>query len=408
MSRLDELKAQRAQLDALIASGTLTGDAARQARDALEAEILGQVLQPAAPAAGTRLPVRLLAGVGIFVLAFGVAGYAWLGNPAAIAVAPGAPAAAVPSGAGHEGGQAQFEAMAAKLAKRLETQPDDAEGWSMLGRSYTVLERYPEALAAYQALLKLKPNDAQALADAADAMGMAQGRKLAGEPEALINRALASDPDNPKALGLAGTIAFDRGDPATAARHWARALGKLDPASEMAARLQGAVDEARKAAGLPALPPVARAPAVDAAPAGMPAAPVATAEAAAPGPASADTARTSATAAVQLRVTLAPALAAAAAPDDTLFVFARAAQGSRMPLAIQRKQVKDLPLDITLDDSMAMSPATRLSTATQVVLGARISKSGNAMPQPGDLQGLSAPVAVGTRGVQLQIGERLP
>ena len=104
-------------------------------------------------------------------------------------------------------------------------------------------------------------------------------------------------------------------------------------------------------------------------------------------------------------MTLAPALAARAAPDDTVFIFARSPQGSKMPLAIQRRQVKDLPLELTLDDSMAMSPALRLSGVQQVVVGARVSKSGNAMPQPGDLQGLSAAVAVGSRGLQLQIGE---
>ena len=113
-------------------------------------------------------------------------------------------------------------------------------------------------------------------------------------------------------------------------------------------------------------------------------------------------------ASVQVRITLAPALAARAAPGDTVFIFARSPQGGRAPLAIQRRQVKDLPLDITLDDAMAMSPALRLSTVSQVIIGARISKSGNAMAQPGDLQGLSPVVAVGSRGLQLQIGEVLP
>ncbi|HEY6353647.1 MAG TPA: c-type cytochrome biogenesis protein CcmI, partial [Burkholderiaceae bacterium] len=104
-------------------------------------------------------------------------------------------------------------------------------------------------------------------------------------------------------------------------------------------------------------------------------------------------------------VKLAAALNGKAAPDDTLFVYARAAQGQRMPLAILRKQVKDLPLTFTLDDSMAMSPAARLSSAQQVVVGARISKRGEAMPQPGDLQGQSAPVAPGASGLTIEIGQ---
>jgi cytochrome c-type biogenesis protein CcmH len=112
--------------------------------------------------------------------------------------------------------------------------------------------------------------------------------------------------------------------------------------------------------------------------------------------------------AVQGRVTLAAGLRARVSPDDTLYVFARPAEGARMPLAILRKQVKDLPLDFTLDDSLAMSPAARLSGTPRVVVGARISKSGNAMPQPGDLQGLSAPVPVGSRGISLEISDVLP
>jgi cytochrome c-type biogenesis protein CcmH len=92
------------------------------------------------------------------------------------------------------------------------------------------------------------------------------------------------------------------------------------------------------------------------------------------------------------KVTLAPDLAKKASPEDTVFIFARAAEGPRMPLAILRKKVSDLPLKFTLDDSLAMSPAARLSGMPQVIVGARISKSGNAMPQPGDLQGFTKPV----------------
>ena len=151
----------------------------------------------------------------------------------------------------------------------------------------------------------------------------------------------------------------------------------------MARQLQGGIDEARQRAGMPA---------------------VALAASAAPAASAAGTvAQTGAS--VQARISLAPALAAKAAPEDTVFIFARALQGSKAPLAILRRQVKDLPLEVTLDDSTAMSPALRLSTQTQVVVGARVSKSGNAMPQPGDLQGLSPTVAVGARGVQLVIAD---
>ena len=428
MKRIDELTAQLAQLDELIRTKVLTGDAARQARDKLEAEILAAVLQPAAGkgagaavvsgsgadasaalAAGTaaaRPSGRLLAGLAAFALVFAAAGYAWLGNPAALAIAPGAPGAAAVAETGQDVDKAQFEAMTQRLADRLKSQPDDAEGWAMLGRSYSVLELFPQALEAYKKVVALRPDEAQGYADMADAMGMVAGRKLDGEPEQMISRALALDPDNAKALGLAGTVAFDRGDAAGAARHWAHALAKVEPGSDMAGRLRGAVDEARKRAGLPPLPAAAQGLAATANPV-LPAAPVAVGTAPA-APAGQAAQAAPAGASVQVRISLAPALAAKAAPGDTVFIFARAQAGPKAPLAIQRRQVKDLPLDVTLDDSMAMSPALRLSTVAQVVIGARISKSGNAMPQPGDLQGLSAVVPVGSKGLKLEIAEVLP
>ena len=432
MSRLDELQAQRASLDELVRTGVLNGDTTREARVHLEAQIAA-ALAPAAggaaaatetrpradvdagtgsgsqasPGAGTTAEVAaaaavrpsrgLLLGLLVFVLCFGVAGYAWLGNPSGLAVASVRALPVQPEAAAQLPSQADFATLADRLAERLKTTPDDVEGWTMLGRSYSVLERFEQAQQAYQRVLALRPQDAQAHADVAHAMAMANGRKLEGEPERLIAQALVLDPDNAKALGLAGTIAFERGDAATAARQWERALKATQPNSEMASRLREAVDQAHKSAGLPAMPAVA------------------VAVAAGPGPAAAARAAVASSgppagagASVQARITLAPALVARAAPGDTVFIFARSPQGGRAPLAIQRRQVQDLPIDITLDDSMAMSPAMRLSTVSQVVIGARVSKSGNAMPQPGDLQGLSPVVAVGSRGLQLQINEVLP
>ncbi len=396
MTRLDELKGQLAQVEELIRSGALKGKGAKRARDKIEAQMLAAVMAGGkggaaqATADDARPSSRLVLGITVFVLAFGVLGYAWLGNLQGLTVGPGsAPVAqAAAGGAEHPMDQAQIEALTQRLAERLKAQPDDAEGWSMLGRSYAVLGRYGDAAAAFRKLIELRPNDAQAYADAADAVGMANGRKLEGEPEQLIAKALKIDPDNPKALGLAGTVAFDKGDHALAAKHWERALKQLEPGSPMAQQLTDAVNEARQRVGLPPLPAVAAAAAPDAG-----AAPQA--------PAAAGGAQ------VQARITLAPALASKVSPDDVVFIFARSAEGGGMkpPLAIQRRQVKDLPLDLTLDDSMAMSPAMSLSTQKQVIIGARISKSGSALPEPGDLQGLSPTVDVGAKGVKVEIAD---
>jgi cytochrome c-type biogenesis protein CcmH len=231
---------------------------------------------------------------------------------------------------------------------------------------------------AFKQALALKPDDPNLLADFADALAVVNGRNLEGEPGKLIARALEVDPNNLKALSLAGTAAFLRKDFAGALRHWEK-LAQVAPDSDFARQIQGGIDEARRLAGGPAPGTPAQAP---------------------PQPA----AKTAA-ASVSGTVTLSKQLAGKAAPDDTVFVFARAAEGSRVPLAILRKQVKDLPLKFTLDDSMAMSPAAKLSGSPKVIVGARVSRSGGALAQPGDLQGLSAPVDVGSSGLAIEIGQ---
>ncbi|MBQ0929846.1 c-type cytochrome biogenesis protein CcmI/CycH [Ideonella alba] len=391
------LKDQLRQIDALATSGALSPEAAATARAELERRLVDAVMASpaaatpapaataAAPAAPTpaapRVSRRTALAMAGFVLLFGAAMYAWRGNLPGWSVQPGSPAAApaetgaAPGQAPHAMGTQQIEDMLASLTERLKAKPDDAEGWLMLGRSYSVLGRFSEAVPAYRKVLALQPANGQALADLADALAMVNGRSFQGEPTQLIAAALKAEPDNLKALALAGSLAFDNGDPKTAVRHWERAVKVGPPDSDLVKQLQSALAEARQAAGLPA---------AEASPA--PATPVAAAGASVSG-----------------RVELSAALAAKAAPDDTVFIFARPAEGSRMPLAILKKRVRDLPADFTLDDSMAMSPAARLSGAPAVVVGARVSKSGQAMPQPGDLEGLSASVAPGASGLRIVI-----
>ncbi len=398
---LAKLKAQLAQLDALVAEGVLTGAAAKKSRDDLERQVVAAVLQSGGVAAAAdpvvaeppvRAPRSLVAGVSVFVLAFSLAGYAWLGNRAGWAVSPGEPGAAAAADPERATENAQIEAMVARLAERLKAQPDDAEGWSMLGRSYNAQGRYAEALTAYKRAYALRPKDAQVLADYADGLAVANNRSLDGEPEKLILEAVQIDPKNVKALALAGTVAFNHADYKSAADYWQRAVQGSDPAGEFAKQLQGALNEARQRAGLP---PMAVAPAAGSADLFAP-----PAAAAAPTPAPALAAGLEA---ITGRLTLKPELKGQVGPDDTVFIFARAPTGSKMPLAILRKKVSDLPLDFRLDDSLAMSPAARLSSVSQVVVGARISKTGNAMPSPGDLQVLSAPMALGASGLKLEI-----
>ncbi len=393
---LDALRRQLQQLKDLHEAGTLATDAYDSARAALEQRIVALVMQapPAAAAAAPtapvspRLPRALVLGVGAATLVLAAAGYLWTGSPQ-LALAP-VPASVATAASGAQGiGQAEIEAMVGTLQQRLQEQPDDAEGWLMLGRSFSVLGRHAEAVPAYRRSLALRPNDAALLSDLADALAMVNGRNLAGEPATLLEQALKLDPDNMKALSLAGSAAFDRSDYATAVKHWERVAVLAAPDSPWLPRVRESIAEARARGGMPPAAEVAAAPAAQAAPS-------ASAAAGTPG------------ATVRGTVTLAAALRAKAAPEDTVFVFARPAEGPRMPLAIVRKQVKDLPFEFVLDDSSAMSPASRLSTQTRVVVNARISKSGDAMPQPGDLSGQSAPVVLdpkGNTGLQVEISQ---
>jgi len=327
----------------------------------------------------------------LVIVALAGAGYAWTGG-AAQARAAAANAPEQPAAAAAEPTQAdQIAAMTEQLAQRMQEHPEDPVGWKMLARSYSILGKDAEALAAYEKAMALTKGDASLLVDYADALAVKNNRTLAGEPIKLVMRALKIDPANVKGLLMAGTDAFDRKDYATAVKRWEKAVRGAPAESGLAERVAPALAQARALAGLP---PVAVS--------------AFTLTPAASGASSGATADAVGSKAVRGTVRLSPALARNAQPDDTVFVFARHAEGARMPLAIVRKQVKDLPFEFVLDDSSAMSPQHKLSGASQVVVGARISKSGNATPQPGDLTGQTSPLAPGAIGLQLEINTTVP
>ncbi|MGY0194177.1 tetratricopeptide repeat protein [Leptothrix sp. BB-4] len=423
---LPTLRRQLQQLQDLHASGALDEAQFAQSRERLERLIVEQVMNQAgdavvegapAPAAPVKPPAparaaaapsvrpssRMFALCTAVVLVVAVGGYAIKGRPDLWNQRAGTPEAAAAAGGGqggsHEVTMEQIAAMADGLRDRLAKEPQNAEGWAMLGRSYSVLNRHADAVPAYRKAIELVPDDAGLLADLADALAVVNNRQIAGEPMQFIERALKIDPNQPKALSLAGTDAFLRGDFKAASTLWERILASQPPGSPMAQQVRESINEARQRGGLPLLAE-GEVPKVAATAATGAVKPVQADQKAAQ-PAAAGKATVAGT------VTLAPALAAKASPDDTVFVFARAAEGLRMPLAILRKQVRDLPITFTLDDSSAMAPAMRLSNFPQVIVGARVSKSGNAMPQPGDLQGLSQPVALGSSGLKIVIGEEV-
>jgi cytochrome c-type biogenesis protein CcmH len=371
---------QLQQLQALHTTGALTADEFEAARRRIEQGT------PAAPPAPPR-PGRTVWGLtAAFTLVLAVVGYGWTGQMAAVWQGAAAPSAAASSG--EMPSPEQVQAMVQRLADRLKERPDDVEGWGMLARAHLMTGRLEEAAQASARALQLRPDDPQALADHADVLAMGSSQGLQGEPSRLIERALQIDPDHVKALALAGAADFERGDHAQAARRWDRVALLAPPGSPMAQQAREGAEEARRRAAV-----------------GLPSA---GSTAAATPSAAAQPGATAARVIGQVR--LAPALEGRADPLDTVFIFARHAdaQAGRMPLAILRAQVRDLPLDFELDDRLAMGPGTGLSSASRVVVVARISRSGQAAPQPGDLEGQSAPVDVGARGVRVEISRTLP
>ena len=285
---------------------------------------------------------------------------------------------------------ASIDEMVARLAERLQQQPDDLKGWVMLARSYTIMKRYSDAEAAYANALRLGGENANLLADYADATVMANGGRFNDKAGALLTQVLELDPGNLKGLWLAGHWKNQSGDYAAALDYWQQAAAKLPPGSEDAAVIAEQISSVQGKLGITA-------------------APATTVAAATTDTGSTATTDSGSTATLSVSVSLDPQLTATAAAEDTVFIFARATQGPRMPLAIVRKQVKDLPVTVTLDDSMAMMPAMKLSNFEQVDIGARISKSGNAMPESGDLQGIVSPIATQTsETIEVTINSNVP
>jgi cytochrome c-type biogenesis protein CcmH len=345
---------QLRELDADLRAGLITQADYERARRELEARALEDASVEAPPqalraASGGRRAAWAI-GAGIPVLALGL--YLAVGNPDAFN----------PAADPHAITAQQLEGMVERLAAKLRESPEDAEGWRLLGRSYAVLGRFAESAEAYAKAAARSPNDAQLLVDFADALAMARGQRLDGEPEKLIARALELDPANLKGLALAGTAAYARKDYRKAAAFWEKMLPLVPPDSEDARAIRANVEEARSLA--------ATAPAKGG---------------------------------VQGMVTLSPKVKAQAGAEDTVFIFARAVEGPPMPLAVKRVRVRDLPAAFQLDDSMAMAPGMNVSAHKRVVVVARVSRSGSPAAQPGDLQGTSAPVANDAQGVSVTI-----
>ncbi len=371
-ANLGILRDQLAELDADLAAGTISLAQYDETRQEIERRVLDETLAgrgPSTAAAGGRW---MVASVGVVFAVAAILLYVQFGTPDGLA----------PQARSHGGDLSNDEIndLIAKLAAKLDQKPDE-EGFVLLGRSYYAQRRFAEAARAFERAGPAVLQDADILADYADALA-AKNRDLSGKPMELVRLAITLDPKHDKSLALAGTDAFQRKDYRGAIKYWER----ISPDSPFAQSIAASIEEARDLGAIKT--------------AGKTSPPAKTPESVpAKAPVGARIAGT---------VRLAPALAGKVSAEDVVFIFARHAEGPRMPLAIVKKQVKDLPYVFSLDDSQAMAPAMTLSSASAVVVGARISKSGDATPKSGDLQGFSGTVKVGATGIAVVIDAAVP
>lgn len=367
------LRDQLAELDNERKEGTLSDADFAQAKDELQRRLLEETeageAAPAATASGRNSALFLLLALPIAA----AAGYAILGEPRALDPTMTQSAS--------RAGEQQLQGLIDQLAERLKQNPDDVEGWVTLARTYKTLGRFTEAAAAYARGGRLLDENTQLLTDYAETLAQIAGGSLLGRPQELIAKALSIDPDDPQALLLAGAAASEQGRFAAAADYWERLGKQMDPDSEEGRTVAGAVARARAAA------------------AGHEPTQEAAQNTAQPGAANRS---------VSGEVSVAPALAARVKPDDVVFVFARAEDGERRPLAALKGSAAELPLKFSLDDSAALPGGRKLSEVDKVTIEARVAKSGAAQKTSGDLYGRLTSVKTGSKQLVLVIDQVEP
>lgn len=332
----------------------------------------------------SKTPWILGFAISLFVVVGVVLGYANWGNHEARQTQLVSKNADAPIDPNQPMSDKQIVALVDNLAKKMQENPNDAKGWILLARTQQALGQLGASVDAFQRAAALTPDDAQLLADYADAQAMVQEGVFDGKPRALITQALKIDPKNMKALALAGTAEMRAGNKAGSLKYWEKLKSLVPPDSDDFKQVSAIIVEIKT--GKPAFPESAKAP-------------VQKDEPAAAGKS------------VTGQVNIEGSLKSRVAAGDTLFIFARAAgKGApKMPLAVLRIPVPSTwPYAYTLSDAMAMAPGMNLSSHTDITIEARISKGGNALPQTGDMQGSSAPVKNDASNVKITIDRVLP
>jgi cytochrome c-type biogenesis protein CcmH len=384
---LSVFKQQLAELDNDLEAGILDQERYDAAKVDLEKELLSDVRgDHADTSSGQAKGARWMALSALLVPLIAILFYQLLGSPEIITRLAEQPQTTGGNATAHTQpsdmeGLPPMDELVRRLAAKLEEEPNNPEGWFMLGRSYMVMNQHANALKAFERAVQLDSQNAGILLAYAEAIAATSGNNFTGRAASLIEKAFELDPNNPNALWMAGILAYQKANYQAALERWEALRGMLAPQSNELESVNNAIDDARKQLGLAPveaqLPNIAQNQPASAS-------------------SSTETGGERATASgIEVEVSLSPEMAQKASPDDLVFIYAKAMSGPPMPLAAARKQVRDLPLTLRLDDSMAMMPQMKLSGFQQVVVGARVSLSGGPTAQSGDLEGEVKPVSTG-------------
>lgn len=353
-------------------SGHISDEEWQQSRDELSMRLLEDTSAVDDPAAKKEKPAMWTAVILAMALPLSSMGlYMWLGEPDGLnPMAVKAP---------EKVDQPELLKMAESLALKLEAKPDNLQGWVMLGRTYRSLEKYEASLKAYDRALKLTADDDLNI-ERIEVMAMQRQGNFDGEPWRVIRDILQRDPQHYAALLMAGSASYASGQYPDALKYWQQARKPLAADNPDVPGLDNAIATVQEKLGLPVKQDSASAP---------------------KGAAGSVLSLTG-------QVTISAAFKDKVSPNDVVFVYATPANGERMPLAIFKTTVAQLPLNFTLDDTTAMTPDRKLSAAGEAFVKVRVSKSGNAIPQSGDLSGSLGPVKVGSKGLKLEIKDQIP
>lgn len=373
-------QARIAELEKEVENGVLTGEQAAAIRDDLKRTLLHETEKQNVDVTGNQTAKRENITAGILTILLPVVAiliYLALGTPGF-----------------NKQSQQPFisedleslqsvEQMVEGLAKRLQNQPDDLEGWYMLAKSYMVLGKYNEAVKAYEHVYKVADPHPDILLGYANALALSNNGITTGQPEQLARQALALEPGNSNGLWIVGMAALEQGNYQTAVGSWKQILDQLDKDSPSYHELEKLIAQAELQLNENGEQDTTVIPY--------------------------EITDEKASGSITVNVSLSDQLASEIRQADTLFVFARALDGPPMPIAVVKKQASGFPLSVVLDDSAALMGDRKLSGFDEVIVGARISRSGDAIPQAGDFTGNNVTVDMGnTEPVEILIDQKLP